>query len=246
MEPVVLIPPTGLDLRFVYDRRFPRGRFRDTITGQVVSWDTVRRTLDDTLERAGDDVQALSGRLQRREITLADWQRGMERSIKSVHLASAALEKGGFQNMTPADYGRVGRLLFNPNGAREDGSWGQYQYLRRFAGQIEQGLPLDGNFLRRADQYVQAGRQTYHRMLVLDMQEREFTETRFVLNPADHCTDKEGRRQRPPRRGCVERARAGWHTAGQWPGIGGMACHQNDRCDQEFRNPKTGQTWKPE
>lgn len=231
--------------RYAWDERFPRGRFRDRLTGRIVSWETVRKALDRVLDGAVRETGALSRRLQAREITLSEWQRRMERAIKQVHLASAALEKGGWQRMSPADYGRVGRLLYNPNATDDRATWGQYQHLRLFAGQIEGGLVLDGRFLRRTGQYMQAGRQTFHRLLERDMAARGFTQTRFLLNPADHCTDEEGRRQSPPRRGCVERADASWHTVGEWPGIGQAACHMNDRCDQAFRNPETGQVWNP-
>jgi len=183
-------------------------------------------------------------RLRDGQITLAEWQRSMERDIKSAHLTAYAMQRGGWQNMTQADYGRVGRLLYNPNATDDKGTWGQYQFLRDYARHMEKA-PITGSERSRTRLYARAARMTYHKAETLWAGSMGFTEEAYILNPADHCTDQDGARQSPPRRGCTERARAGWNPIGTWPNIGEMACHSNDRCSKEYRSPTTGQTWKP-
>lgn len=247
MEPALVIAadPSG---RFVFDARFPRGRFRDARTGRFVTWTAVRMILDETLESARLDVRALSERLRAGQITLQEWQRDMERQIKTAHLAAYALERGGLQNMTQADYGRLGGLLFNPGGSLEGGTAGQYAYLRRFARQIERGLPLDGNFLRRTDQYVKAARKTYHTAERQEMVSKGFDEAARLRFPGDSCstTESDGQRQ-----GCIE---LGGLDAGSLDFvpiedvvmIGDAVCHANCRCQLLYRNSRTGEVFNPE
>ncbi len=236
MEPALTIAPATT--RFIFEPGFPRGRYVDAVTGAAVPWSTIRNVLDETLVSAGVTVRSLSQRLQAGQINLATWQREMEREIKSIHLASTALQRGGFQNMSQSNFGFVGNLLFNPNGSLEAGTAGQYAFLRRFAEEIASGLPLDGNFIRRSDQYVKAGRQTYHIVETREMQAVGFTEERFILAPVDSC------RTSPKRLGCIERADAEWEVIGKLPNIGGCTCHQNCQCGKEYRNAD-GLVWRP-
>jgi hypothetical protein len=69
-----------------------------------------------------DPAKALAEALRGRQVSLADWEVGMRRVVKNTHLNAIALERGGWANMTPADYGRAGQII------RE-----QYGYLKGFA-----------------------------------------------------------------------------------------------------------------
>lgn len=239
----VIAPPAGLDLRYAFDRRLgAKGAFRDLTTGRVVPWEQVRQALDHVIRGAEESLLRQAQRLREGQIPLDVFQRQMERDVKALNLAAYCVERGGWQQMTQADFGRVGRILFNPNGRAEDGTWGQYQYLNRLIGQIERGEQrLDGTLDNRLRLYVRNARKVYHRAERLTMGRLGFTEERFRLNPADHCTDADG-----PLGGCVERAEAGWQPVGTYGGIGEMNCRQNDRCTAEFRNPTTGEIWTPQ
>jgi hypothetical protein len=71
----------------------------------------------------------------------------MRRHVKNVNLNAIALERGGWANLTPSDFGRVGQIV------RE-----QYGYLRGFANDIASGKQrLDGTLGTRAKLYSQAG-----------------------------------------------------------------------------------------
>ena len=128
------------------------GRYRDATTGRYASGATVRRELDRYLDTA-DPAKALAEALRGRQVSVADWEVAMRRHIKNTHLNSIALERGGWANMTPADYGRAGQII------RE-----QYGYLRGFAGDIASGKQkLDGTLGVRATLYSQAGRESFYR-----------------------------------------------------------------------------------
>lgn len=127
------------------------GRYRDE-RGRFVSGATVRRELDGYLA-ADDPAKALAEALRGRSLSVADWEVAMRRHIKNTHLNAVAMERGGYANLTPADYGRAGQVI------RE-----QYGYLRGFAGDIASGKQkLDGTLDRRAQLYTQAGRETFYR-----------------------------------------------------------------------------------
>ena len=128
------------------------GRYRDTSTGRYVQGAAVRRELDRYLDTA-DPAKALAEALRGRQVSLADWEVGMRRVVKNTHLNAIALERGGWANLTPVDFGRVGQIV------RE-----QYAYLKGFAADIASGKQrLDGTLGVRARLYTQAGRESFYR-----------------------------------------------------------------------------------
>lgn len=129
------------------------GRYRDGQTGRFVSGRIVRNELDIYLSASDDVAGALAQQLRDRGISLADWELAMRQEIKRTHLNAIAMQRGGWANMRPSDYGRAGQII------RE-----QYAYLRNFAQQIADGKQrLDGTLNRRAQLYTQAGRTSYYK-----------------------------------------------------------------------------------
>lgn len=129
------------------------GRYRDTATGRFVSGSVVRGELDRYLSSSEGASKALAQGLRNRELSLADFELGMRREIKRAHLTAIATERGGWANMTQADYGRAGQTI------RE-----QYGFLRGFANEIGDGRQrLDGTLDRRARMYTDAARTTFYK-----------------------------------------------------------------------------------
>lgn len=180
--------------------------------GRFVSFAKVREYLDQVLDSNEAKITTLARNLREGRVSLAEWQVGMRDALKDIHVASGALARGGWAQMSPADYGRVGaELKF------------QYEKLRQFALQIEKGLLLDGRFLRRTKLYAQSGRVSYTAALRQEMLVRGFKEERSVLAKADHCAE------------CVQEAAKGWVPIGDLINIGERICRSNCRCHLEFR-----------
>lgn len=188
------------------------GRYRDTLTGRFVSSATVRRELDRYLDASDDAARALARALRNREVSLADWELGMRRLIKNTHLNAIALERGGWANMRPQDYGRAGQII------RE-----QYGYLKQFGLDIASGKQrIDGTLDYRAKLYTEAGRNSMYRSMHANMK-AEITHVQSVLHARDNC------------RGCLD-------LAGRWFRIGDPAyklpgnrdCLHNCRCSENF------------
>ena len=150
------------------------GRYRDE-RGRFVASSTVRRELDRYLDNS-DPAKALAEALRGRQLSVADWEVAMRRHVKNVHLNAIALERGGWANLTPSDFGRVGQIV------RE-----QYGYLRGFAGDIASGKQrLDGTLGTRAKLYSQAGRNSYYRSKAANMTGK-VTHQMSVRSARDSC-----------------------------------------------------------
>jgi hypothetical protein len=152
------------------------GRYRDTRTGRFVAGRVVRGELDAYLSASDDVVAALAGQLRDRAISLADWELAMRAEIKRTHLNAIAMQRGGWANMRPSDYGRAGQII------RE-----QYGFLKQFAADIVSGKQrLDGTLGRRMKLYVDAGRNTFYRSTAANMSAK-VTHQRSIRSKRDSC-----------------------------------------------------------
>ena len=150
------------------------GRYRDE-RGRFVASSTVRRELDRYLDTA-DPAKALAEALRGRQVSLADWEVAMRRHIKNTHLNAIAMERGGWANMRPQDYGRAGQII------RE-----QYGYLKGFAADIASGKQrLDGTLGVRAKLYSQAARTSLYKSKAANMR-LEVTHVRTRRSARDSC-----------------------------------------------------------
>lgn len=215
----ILKPPSALRSRYRYNAALKR---YISSTGRIVSWRRVRSELDAMVRSSERNMADVTQRLQGGRIGIAQWQREMAREMKSLHMASYALQKGGWAQMTPADYGRVGGLL-------------QFEYrkLRQFAKDIASGVSIGGRMVARARQYSRAARHTYLLALRLDMKARGFDQERSTLQRAEHCAE------------CVAQAGAGWQPIGSMTPIGERECLRNCQCFYWVQNTQTGEQEGP-
>jgi hypothetical protein len=138
----------------------------------------VRSELDAYLAASDDVVAALAGQLRDRAISLADWELAMRAEIKRTHLNAIAMQRGGWANMTPADYGRAGQII------RE-----QYGFLKNFAADILSGKQrLDGTLARRMKLYVDAGRNSFYKSLHAN-RKPQITHVMSIRTARDSCKD---------------------------------------------------------
>jgi hypothetical protein len=187
--------------------------------GTFVRRRDVRDAVDHALSRSGNRTRALAGELRRGGLALEDWADAMRREIKRVHLHSAAAVKGGWAQLTSADFGRVGAAVRR-----------EYAYLDRLAQQVAAGLPLDGRFTLRVEQYAEAGRDTFHVLETEAFRSLGWDEERNILHPADHCD------------GCLGQTERGWVPLGTLVPIGRRQCRRNCRCSKAYRNTATGES----
>lgn len=197
---------------FRWDRA--AGRYRGP-TGAFVPTARVREYLDTALESAGARMDALANGLRDGSIDLISWEVRMRREVKIVATYSGAAAKGGWAQMTEADYGRVGRYLQD-----------QYKYLRGFARDVQTGAqPMNGMVNARSRLYSEAGRPLYHRMEKAEVLVRGNTQRMSIRHGRDSCG------------GCVSAERAGWHDilGSTVTEIGERECRTRCRCSWAYR-----------
>ncbi|MCB0039470.1 MAG: hypothetical protein KDI56_02075 [Xanthomonadales bacterium] len=135
----------------------PRSRrYRDLRTGRYIGPDDLRELRDRFADALKQETDRLAQRLFDREITIQVWTLEMRRLIKNSFIAQYAAAVGGTQNMTAADYGRIGAMLSSQN-------TGQYWYLQRFAEAIAEGRLSEAQIRARAALYMGASVQAFER-----------------------------------------------------------------------------------
>ncbi len=210
--------PNPLLPQFRWNER--AAQYADQKTGRFVSRKLIRDQLDKVVDASSQVMRALSQQLRDGDISLADWQIGMMQQIKTGHLAAAAMQKGGWQQLSQSDFGRVGQIVRR-----------EYGFLRSFAEDIASGKQkLDGSLTRRSALYGQQARPTYLTFWESTANQKNFDEQRSILQPAEHCSE------------CISEAAKGFRKIGDMIPIGQRICRSNDRCIVEFRNSQTGET----
>lgn len=200
-------------------RRYRDARGRFLAPGQAL------RSLERDLVGLRLRSDQLATDLRSGRISLEAWRIEMKRMVKHVHLGAATIAKGGRQQMTPADYGRVGQRVR-----------AQYAYLEGWVAEIAAGrAPLDGRLTSRARLYLAAGRPTYVAVREADLRRAGFDEERSVLTlavsgkPIEHCDQ------------CPIEERKSWQALGTMVPLGDRQCGVSDKCRVEFRNSRTGE-----
>jgi hypothetical protein len=183
-------------------------------TRETVTFQTVREIAENVAQAQLIGMEALTRQLQEGLINVAEWQLGMARHIKTLHVNAMVLARGGWAQMSQADWGFVGSRVKE-----------QYRFLRNFANQISNGTQaLDGRALVRAGMYEDAARASYEEMR--RRSERLYNnmeEERRELGAADHCDD------------CLTFAGMGWQPINTLPRIGESQCRTNCHCRFAFR-----------
>lgn len=201
------------------------GRYASRTTGRFVGQTTIRGELDKAIDNVTERLVSLSRDFRSGKIDGRTWQIESMSLIKQTHLLGAALEKGGWNQLTQSDFGRIGSIVK-----------GEYKYFNNLVSQLESGQQrLDGTLDSRMRLYGQAGRDTYH---VFEREDR-FTQgydlERRILHGRDSCKTS----KRP---GCIDEAAKGWQEIGKMVPIGSCTCLSNCRCSVSYRNSKTGET----
>lgn len=198
------------------------GRYRGP-DGRFIRQREIRAGVDRMINDSGVRIKALAESLRARAINVGEWEARMRAEISALHVAAATAAKGGRDQMSQADYGRVGRLVRD-----------QFDFLRARVDAIVSGKQsMDATLSARAMLYAEAARPTHEAILSLEMATRGFTEERNVLDrEAKHCVGPGS---------CPEQTARGWMPVGSLVPLGQRLCGPNDQCSLQYRNPATGE-----
>ena len=187
-------------------------RFRNPDTGRWVTRTEVRQWLDRYIAASQAAILDASNAYRNGALALGDWQDALRDEIKSAHLMAEGLARGGWAQLTAADFGRVGQRVRV-----------QYAFLADFTSQLaDNRIRLDGAFLSRAKMYAASARSAFYASQGDALESAGYTRERSLLHPAEHCDV------------CVSEAERGWVPIGQLIPIGQRTCLGNDRCTVEY------------
>ena len=79
------------------------GQYLSPVTGTIVSYLVVRKTLDDILLTSAYGMTEPTKRLINGDITIDEWQSEMQKQILYVQIMAAVAARGGLAQMTDAD-----------------------------------------------------------------------------------------------------------------------------------------------
>lgn len=144
-------------------------------------------------------------------INLAEWQIQTAETIKTAHVLTGAIGRGGRASMTVSDWGRLGARI------RE-----QYAHLNRFAREIENGKLSLAQIERRASLYAAAVRANYFTFEKTARTAAGFDLARRILNARESCKD------------CLSWSRRGFVPVEQQPAIGELICRSFCKCRIEY------------
>lgn len=200
-----------------------RNTSKETFKQLSISEDSKKFLMDVRMEIFFEESDKLAEQVYNGDITIGEWQESMKSLIKGGHLSTAVIAKGGWDNMGPRDFGRLGTPT------RE-----QYKFLRGFAQTLDERRDdITLNYIKnRARMYgeaivavgvqVEAGFwfednlpwipkdmsttcgircHCYWKLIAIEVRKQfAIVEATWTLGEADHCTARDGKD------GCVDRA----------------------------------------
>lgn len=210
--------PATVSIRaqFVWDAKF--ARYRRVATGQWVSDRAVKLGVRRVIRQSQAEMRRLTDLLAKREITIRDWQGRMASELKNLHVSGAMAGGGGMANMTPADYGRVGRRLRF-----------EYERLAQFARDVKARKLTPRQVAARVEMYVAGMNGTYEGVRRDKAIAAGFVEEKNLLGAREHHCHTLARV------GCEELTARGWGPIGQMPLPGYRQCLNGCGCTLKFR-----------
>jgi hypothetical protein len=199
----------------IYTWSKARRQYRDA-KGKFVSREEVRGALDTYLDSVTADIRDIATRLVEGTATIEQFHAYLEIALKEAHTAAGAIAAGGWKQAKADDWATVGRKLKF-----------QYGKLRQFARELENGLPLDGRVVARAEMYGLSATGTYEAVLRRGDIAAGYDQERRLIHSGQSCNR------------CIAHAAKGWQPAGVLPGIGeDCDCLSNCRCTFERRRSR--------
>jgi hypothetical protein len=188
-------------------------RFRDTDTGRWISTESVRDWMDTSILHGERTAESWAEAVAADWMTPSQFNLAMRQELKEAYIRQYVVGRGGREQMTSSDWGRVGGMLRD-----------QYRHLDAFVDDM--GTLSEGQIASRARMYINSQREAFERSNSAVQLDAGKTQELWVLGAAEHCDD------------CVALAAMGWTEIGGHgtvPGAGDTACLTNCQCHLEYR-----------
>lgn len=207
--------PAELVKGYIYDTSV--SRYRNLATGRLVSRSRIIDLMESSTASRARSIQQGTVAMMEERISPSTWLSRSSSMLKREYLQQAALGAGGWDRLTPADYGRIGGRLR-----------GEYGRMARLAQEVRDGTVTPAQALNRIDMYMGNARQqfwlTERERLSRPKEGMATLERRILDKQAQNCPD------------CITYYDQGWQPAGVLP-VPSQACvcDGNCRCTLERR-----------
>ena len=212
---------------FAWDTRLSGGRYRRVLPngalGRIVARDEIVGLLRTVSDASGERFAQMARAAVEGAITPAEFFRAMQSELRALYNSTSALAVGGWNRMTPVEWGRNGRIL--GLGTKEY-PVGEYTSLRNFAQDILDGKLTAAQAMARARLYSGKAYSRFWAEETLRLQAAGYAEERWL----DVGDERECNR-------CPELAARGWVPIGTLPnpGDGSTPCLGACRCNKQAR-----------
>lgn len=164
---------------FIYDPRLKGSGYRDTDTGRIMSYATLREQVNIMITESNDVALTLSALVKEGNISLNDWYAAMRQEIKDNYITQYLAGRGGLERMTYSDWGSVGGMIKE-----------QYGYLSNFYNDIATQDLSVGEIYNRARMYLNSSREAFSRASYREAVDRGYMMHKWVRNPSkENCED---------------------------------------------------------
>jgi hypothetical protein len=162
--------PSGIE----YDRRAGQYRGPD---GRFVGRSRIEALIQGEISQNQTSVRDLTTSLLLGSLSLPEWQTSIAQTLKYSHIRMGLLASGGRNATDSSDYGTIGAELRS-----------QYQYLNKFAIEIEKGELSEAQILSRVNQYARSPKITFYKLELQTRLNDGFKRGRRLMDlQSNHC-----------------------------------------------------------
>lgn len=191
-----------------------------TESGRVIPRPELRAKIDKLLDYTKRQAARIAERYDAGEITGEQLNEQMRSLLKDSHIVSSVVGRGGREQMTSSDWGRVGQKLRR-----------QYEYLNGFQKRLQSGTLSKAASTSRAKSYISS---VYI----------SFAESRMVADKEGAAEQPSGKEMlcrlvQNSKEGCAEcnaDAGDGWVPVSEMKSIGERICEEFCLCEIEFED----------
>lgn len=206
----------------MYEYSTTRRQYIDA-NGQAVSYRELRRRFGKLSDYVAREAKRLGERFANKDIDIEEFERAMRLLLKSGHIISATIGRGGRKRMTQRDWGKVGAKI----------QW-QYGYLSKFAQKVANGTLSAISSAYRSRQYASAlyisfssaylEAQTEGNAEVTKAEREDELLCRLIQNSEEGCEE------------CTADAAEDWMPISDMTPIGDRICGDFCKCFIEFED----------
>lgn len=185
-------------------------QYRDNRSGKFLSTEQAKGLIEKQIGLISKDIGTIGDLLAGDLISVATWEQETAAALKTLHIQSYVLGRGGMRQMGDNDYRNISdKLRF------------QFQKLRGFSQDIVNEGMSEAQFKARLELYTNAARSSYENGRRAAHGEGWLE--RRLLGGTNNCDP------------CLTYSARGWLAVGTLPGIGDACdCMSRCRCSFEF------------